>query len=346
MEPLHKWTRWKRRLPGVEMGVLPDFTGRPNPVLAGRRLYVSSFSPGAVWALDAASGDIRWKVPIGDLGGAAMLVTPRAVLAKTAQEVCCISRATGALRWTFSPYGHEGETLYTSPVAVGDSVFLGDRRGLVHALETSTGRPIWTVDAGRGAQVNATPATDGRLLFFATNGAEAVALEAKDGSTRWRISLDGACIWSPVVVGRDVLVRTERTILRIHRADGSVRHVWKPGDRIRAAIAVGDRVLAVVGDDESTLRLLVLRHGETLHDHPYPELGGPETLRFVPLTGLVYDCRIGGLGILEPRTGERLFEFTGLDEPVAHVDAHKSSIFALDNRGVVRALRHPPCGRH
>lgn len=340
-ERLAKWTRWRRRLSGVNLGVMPDFGARSNPCLAGRTLYAVSLSPGVVCALDAASGGIRWESPIGPLGGSSVLTTSRFVFANTAQKVFCLSRRTGEPRWVFCPYGQKGEWLYTSPVVAGACILMGDRRGRVHSVDAATGLRMWSVDTGRGEQVNANPAYDGRVAFFGTNGAEAVALDAKSGEIRWRVSLDGPCIAALWIMGPDVLVRTEHTLFRLRRVDGSVRGTWKPGLRIRAAIAAGDRLLAVVGEDPDS-RLVVLRREKAIHEHPYPRFGGVEMLHFRPLMGLVYDCRVAGLGILDPRTGERLVEFTGLRGPIAHVDANRSSIFMLDGQGVVRAISHPP----
>jgi hypothetical protein len=50
---------WRTSLPGVEFAVLPPSADRPNPRLSGRMLFVSVFSPGGVFALDAATGEIR-----------------------------------------------------------------------------------------------------------------------------------------------------------------------------------------------------------------------------------------------------------------------------------------------
>ncbi len=99
--------------------------------------------------------------------------------------------------------------------------------------------------------------------------------------------------------------------------------------------------MLVVSEADGKLHLFVRRHGGTESEQAYAEFGGLEMLNFIPSTNLIYDSRICGLGILDPKTGERLFEFTGLNDPVARVDANRSSIFVLDMQGVVRALRHP-----
>jgi hypothetical protein len=266
-------------------------------------------------------------------------VTRTALFATTAQRLFCLARRDGEVRWSFCPHG-EVEAIYTSPLIHDGVVVIADRSGFAHALRRRSGEPVWTTDVGRGAQVNATPVDDGRLLTFGTNGAEAVAIAADDGAVKWRTAIDGSCIWTPLLNASTVIVRTAHTVFWMDRRTGAVRQTWTPGGEIKAATLVQDRLFIVVANGEESVLRVVYR-GRTIHEHPYPELGSPEGLRWARATNLVYDARIIGLGILDPHSGQRLCELTGLNVPIAMPEVTKTSIFVLDDGGVVRALRHP-----
>ena len=65
-------TLWRKRLPKVRFAVLPSSTFRPNPVVIQDCLFVSVFSPGAVFAIKRSSGEVQWRrrlVPLGGGGG-------------------------------------------------------------------------------------------------------------------------------------------------------------------------------------------------------------------------------------------------------------------------------------
>ena len=98
-----------------------------------------------------------------------------------------------------------------------------DNRAYVFALDRTTGRELWKTDIGRGGDGGGrhvgtlgTPATDGETVFAMTQFSDFVALDAKDGTIRWRKNtaseLGGGKMsgWgysmSPIIDGEKVLL--------------------------------------------------------------------------------------------------------------------------------------------
>jgi hypothetical protein len=54
-------TVWRTELPDAKFAVLPPGNTRPNPLIAGDKLFVSVFSLGAVCALERDTGRIIWR---------------------------------------------------------------------------------------------------------------------------------------------------------------------------------------------------------------------------------------------------------------------------------------------
>jgi outer membrane protein assembly factor BamB len=328
--------RWKTRLRGVKNAVLPAHDGRSNPVVVGGVVYCVSFSPGFAFALDARTGTVLWRRKLGRLAGPTPYIAGRALLAKTSSELFCMERADGRIRWSFQPYETGGESIYTSPVVHAGRVIVADRRGTAHALDLRTGRVRWTADVGGGSSVNSTPVNDAGTLVFGTNGREAVAISAEDGGVRWRTSIDAACIAGPRVVDGEIVLHTDRVVYWLDRRNGRVRAQWTAPNDIKSAGAVASRVFVVVEDGDAG-RLHVLRRGKSVREFPHPSFAMREGLRHDERTGIVYDTRIMGLGILDARTGERLVDIRGFEACLGTPVSAAGSTFVVDEN-VVYAL--------
>lgn len=172
----------------------PDATSAwSQPTVAGGRVFVGSQN-GAVYALDAATGCIRWTF-----------------LAKSGVRTALV----------FGP----------QPGASGFAVYFGDTGANVYALDAATGKELWSrqIDAHPFARVTGTPTLYGGRLYVPVSSLEETAasqqgyecctfrgsvnaLDAKTGATLWRTftSLEpqpmgknqqGVALWGPSGVG-------------------------------------------------------------------------------------------------------------------------------------------------
>lgn len=89
---------------------------------------------------------------------------------------------SGGLAWRVQT----GGPVRSSPVVVGDGLYIGDNNGIVHALDRRTGGTRWQRDVG-GA-VTSTPAVYAGLVLVVT-ATECIALDAGSGEPRWRVQL-------------------------------------------------------------------------------------------------------------------------------------------------------------
>jgi hypothetical protein len=353
-------TRWRTRLRGVTNMVLPSHDGRPNPVVFRGGVYAISFSPGIAWALDARTGDVRWKRKIGRLAGPTPLVHGSRVFVKTPFELYCLQRSDGHVLWSCRPYATENETIYSSPVISGAFVVIADRRGIVHALSVRSGDVRWQSDVGAGSSVNSTAALTGETLVFGTNGREAVGINAKSGAIRWRTRIDEPCIDAPRGLGDRVVIYTATSIICLRPGDGHVLHRWSSGGASVGSFGVvGTRLFVVLREgDDSRLRLFD-KNGRVIREDAYPSFAMPNGLRYEPTCDVVFDARIMGLGVLDPRTGHRLVDIHGFGEPLGTPSstssitfvAEGSAIHALDNKVIAKARgvprrRSPRAPRH
>ena len=91
------------------------------------------------------------------------------------------------------------DVVTTSPVIVGDNVYVGDWSGRFYALDLETGEPIWTFDAAFHpsvyvGQIIGSPAVydlaDGDQLVAFGGGKTVYALDTRNGDERWSFELN------------------------------------------------------------------------------------------------------------------------------------------------------------
>ena len=327
---------WNRLLPGTQLAALPPGNSCPNPTVAGQRLLVCTFAPGVVHCLDVADGSPVWNVPLDGLGGASVLVSGDLVFAKTARTLYALRLLDGAVVWTFTPHRGKGEYMYSTPVISGERLFIGDRAGSIHCLDPATGSRLWTTSVADG-NVNSTfLVVDGRLVA-GTNDSTAVGVDAASGSVAWRTAIDGSSTHEVLWDGA-ALVQTE-SLWWLDPQDGSVKARWAPRREAALALAVArDQVLALLRQEV----LVGFRdHQEVYRVDKQGFFAG--VLSFSPVTGCVYDARIGEFHIVDPTTGARLCSLKYGDRGFAatHPCAANGHLYVLTDEGEVLALRHP-----
>jgi len=79
----------------------------------------------------------------------------------------------------------------------GKTLFIGSFKGMVFALDASTGNARWVRDAGAG--IVGGIAVDGDTIYFGTKGRRVYALVAATGVVKWQFSTDGEVWATPTV---------------------------------------------------------------------------------------------------------------------------------------------------
>jgi len=173
-------------------------------------------------------------------------------------KVVCLDAATGQVRWTFLA----GGPVHLAPAVADGKVYVGSDDGWVYCLAAGSGAEVWKHRAepagrkiiGNGRLVAASPVRTGVLVeeglayaaegIFPWEGVWLVALDARDGSTRWRaqppnLSPQGYLLTSAT----HLYVPTGRTAPTLfRRADGEPDGSIKGAGGTDAAIA-GNLVL-------------------------------------------------------------------------------------------------------
>ena len=152
-------TRGERRFtaPGIH-GAIPRTERMPDPfdvflsspTVANGTVYIGSGDQ-QVYALDAATGTLKWSFATGDVVHAAPALANNTVyIGSWDRNLYALDAATGKEKWRYTTgndttiYNQIG--LASSPAVAGGMVFVGGRDGKFHAVSAESGKLVWTHD--------------------------------------------------------------------------------------------------------------------------------------------------------------------------------------------------------
>ncbi len=199
---------WVRHLAGERLGTALE------PIVAAGRVFLTTHS-GSVCALDAVSGEPRWRFTArGPVLHSPAVAEGRVVVGSTDGFLYALDATTGKPAWAVEA-GEGGFS--ASPVIAGGSVVLGTRAGDFLAVELKSGRLAWRRELNVPVRQTAAVA-DGRV-FVTAEDLRVRCLDARTGEVLWtsdQLTGQTARDYYPVIVragGRTyVIVRTNPVI--------------------------------------------------------------------------------------------------------------------------------------
>ncbi len=187
---------WKRRTAEIY-----DST----PAVSGDRIFVGSFAPGDVQALDRRPGRTLWRLPTGGAVESSPVVVDGIVYATSKDHrVYAIDERTGRVRWAF----RTGGEVKDSPTVVAGRVYVGNYAAEVYSLDAKTGAVKWRRAFGGvlGDRIYSSVPISGRTAYFVTVRGNVFALDTRDGSTRWQQSIPGYVYSTPALAGGKLFI--------------------------------------------------------------------------------------------------------------------------------------------
>jgi outer membrane protein assembly factor BamB len=184
--------------------------GQAGIATAGRHLY-TGFSDGVVAALSAIDGSVEWE------------------------------RDTSADVEEIEGQGAPSLDVDTTPVVVGDRIFVASIGGGVYALEKEGGGVGWRREDLRGVTGIA---ERGGTLYASVTSRGLVAIDTGSGETRWHAPIPGGALSPPVVHrGFAYVTSAAKGLFVVRLDDGTVVQAVEPGRGTFGAPAVlGRRV--------------------------------------------------------------------------------------------------------
>lgn len=277
-----------------------------SPAISGNTVFFSSGN--RIYALDTASGALKWKYP-QDQPMATVIRTSPAIANDTVffgaedGKLYAIDSERGKYVWAFDTRSN----ISSSPTIVEGIVYFGSGDGKVWAIDSKTGIPAPAFKTGFKStdEISGAPAVANGFVYVLSLDQVLHAVGSATGKERWSFRLLGSVLnQTPVVSGEFLYIANGTNLTSLMGRTGTLR--WNkilPSD-VAAAPAITESAVFIVTTDNQ-IRSLDLRTGRdkwrTLPTLEYDVISAPivagRTLLVGTALGLLYavDTETGGI---------------------------------------------------
>jgi len=185
-----------------------------SPAVVDGVVYVSAAGPpGAVYALDAASGALEWSAPAGGfVVGSPAVSNGRVYVGSTSGQVWAFDASNGGVVWV-----RQTGPIGASPAIGGGVVFVGDLGGILWAFDAMDGLPVADWVPPVLGPILSSPAVANGVVFVGALSPDPAgvgnffALNASTGKKLWSYTLPEPVSSSPAIADGVVYVGTNET---------------------------------------------------------------------------------------------------------------------------------------
>lgn len=125
-------------------------------------------------------------------------------------EILGVALDTGEIAWRYR-HPKRQFPFFASATLTEDSVIIGGRDKMVHALSRETGEPIWTYTSK--SSIESSAVITGTRAFFGTTRGLFIALDITTGESVWEFATGSSIVASPSVSDDKIYIGTEDGIL-------------------------------------------------------------------------------------------------------------------------------------
>jgi len=237
------------------------------------------------------------------------------------------------------------------PFLVDDRIFTTNYEGRVTAFDAIRGRRLWSVET----EVNASAGVNGDadMLLIGTDNAELIALNAQDGTEKWRTKLSSeVAAISRISIGIGIARTIDGKVFAVDAESGEV--LWQHSNIIPVLTLHGASRPVItgaklfIGLDTGKLQAMALSQGRILWDATIAApKGRTELERMVDIDGTMkidggtlfvasYQGRVAAVGMANGQVlwARELSSYAGLDVDTSqvYVSDENSYIWAFDRR--------------
>jgi outer membrane protein assembly factor BamB len=161
------------------------------PLVYTNTVYIGS-EAGTFYALDAETGELRWKRKLGSMASAPLVDRGVLFLGTADGYLIAVDAQTGKPKWRYQGHGPIEQT----PAAAGDLVIFSNEADQVVAIDAVTGKFKWQYkvdnpDQDYTLRGHAGVRVDGDLVYTGFSNGTLAALRRDTGTVAWSTSLKG-----------------------------------------------------------------------------------------------------------------------------------------------------------
>lgn len=158
-----------------------------SPSVWNGAVYFGS-GDGNIYALDATTGALKWKVQTGDVVHSSPAIADGTLyIGSWDTYLYALDAASGKEKWRFKtgddPEFHNHIGIQSSPAVMHGVVYFGCRDGFAYAVDATTGKQLWKFSTEGSWVNNSMVVHDGKAYFGTSIPGIMHAVDAKTGKT-------------------------------------------------------------------------------------------------------------------------------------------------------------------
>ena len=292
----------------------PGITGRPyrawrfestgelysSPAVANGLVYVGTKS-GFIYALDAVTGEERWKVALGDyIVRSSPAIVDGSVYIGSGYSIYSLDAMTGRQTW-------EAKTPFSgssSPSVWNGSIYIASQSSSVYSFDATSGEQRWTFQTD--GPIFSSPAISNEIVYVGTDSGKLLAMSAETGQVAWRFEAESAIYSSPAISdGLAFVTSRGGKVYAVELAGGRLRWSYDAGGDASPVVAGG--VLYVASADGGLYALDAETGGDPKWLFP---TGSPITTSPVIADGVIYLASGSTLYAVDAVTGFEVWRYS------------------------------------
>ena len=227
LDTAHGGLKWKfetegerrfshRRLHGLQpyAEVMPDPWDfwLSSPAVSNGMVYFGS-GDSYVYALDAATGALRWKGPAGDVVHSSPAIAGgNLIVGSWDSFVYAVDASSFKFKWRFQggldPQNGNQQGFQASPAVVNGVVYIGCRDSNVYALDLATGEKKWVFNNKGSWVLNSAAVYNGKVYFGTSDSGLLHELDAATGAKLFTIAGKFPYYASPAIANDALFLAT------------------------------------------------------------------------------------------------------------------------------------------
>jgi len=191
-------------MPRTEMMADPFDVFLSSPAIAEGVIYFGS-GDNHLYALDARSGELKWKFATGNVVHASPAIANGMVyIGSWDRYLYALDAKTGAVNWKFETGDdqeiHNQVGIVSSAAVVDGTVYFGCRDGHFYAVDAALGTQKWIVDNTKGWVIASPAVRNGKVYFPTSDGMRFKAIDALSGRPVFDFGNKAISFSSPAIV--------------------------------------------------------------------------------------------------------------------------------------------------
>jgi outer membrane protein assembly factor BamB len=181
-----------------------------SPAVWNGAVYFGS-GDGYVYALDAATGALKWKFQTGDVVHASPAIAGGTLfIGSWDSYFYAIDAVSGKLKWRFKtgvdPDIHNQVGIQSSAAVADGTVYFGCRDSHLYALDAMTGRQKWSFSTKSSWVISSPAILNGRVYFATSDSDLFYALDAASGKEIFSLKFHFPFFSSPAIAGNTLYI--------------------------------------------------------------------------------------------------------------------------------------------